>query len=211
MIRVKVCGMVDPLNLKEVAESEPDFLGLIYYHGSPRYISKETEPDLLENFPQGIKRAGVFLNENISEVLKISKRATLDLIQLHGNESPEYCSRLTASGYSVIKVFNIENGFNFETLTRYLRVCDFFLFDTKSNKQGGSGRKFNWHKLEEYSLDKPFFLSGGIGPEDAGLVKSIRNKGLYGVDINSRFETVTGIKDADLVRTFIEEIKFDRK
>src|SRR5664279_1167449 len=209
MIRVKVCGMVNSLNLKNVAAGDPDFLGLIYYHGSPRYVGEETEPELLESFPQGIKRVGVFLNANISEVLSISKRATLDLIQLHGNESPAYCSRLNSTGLSVIKGFNIENEFNFETLTGYLPVCDFFLFDTKSKKPGGSGIKFNWEKLDEYSLDKPFFLSGGIGPEDAGLVKSIRNNGLYAVDINSRFETVTGIKNAELVKEFIKEIKIE--
>ena len=209
MIRVKVCGMVNPLNLKDVAAGEPDFLGLIYSHGSPRYVGEETEPDLLESFPQGIKRVGVFLNENISEVLKISKRTALDLIQLHGNESPAYCCQLRSSGFSVIKGFNIENEFNFETLTGYLPVCDFFLFDTKSKKPGGSGIKFDWDKLDEYSLDKPFFLSGGIGPEDAGLVKSIRNKGLYAVDINSRFEIATGIKNAELVKEFIKEIKIE--
>ena len=130
---------------------------------------------------------------------------------MHGNESPAYCSSFRSLGLSVIKVFNIENEFNFESLTGYLPVCDFFLFDTKSTKPGGSGRKFNWEKLDEYSFDKPFFLSGGIGPEDAGLIKSISNRGLYGVDINSRFETVTGIKDAERVRKFIEGIKIDKQ
>jgi phosphoribosylanthranilate isomerase len=211
MIRVKVCGMVDPLNLKEVAAGEPDFIGFIFYPGSPRYVGEGTDPGLLKNFPQGIKRVGVFFNENISEIIKISQRAGLDLIQLHGNESPAYCSRLRSSGLSVIKVFNIENDFNFESMIGYMPVCDFFLFDTKSNKPGGSGGKFNWEKLDEYSLDKPFFLSGGIGPEDAGLIKSICNKDLYAVDINSRFETVTGIKDAELVRKFIKEIKTNRQ
>jgi phosphoribosylanthranilate isomerase len=209
MIRVKVCGMVDPSNLKEIAASEPDFIGIIFYPGSPRYVDEEAECGLFRNFPQGIKKVGVFLDENISDIVKISQRAGLDLIQLHGSESPAYCSRLRSSGLSVIKVFNIENEFNFESLTRYLPVCDFFLFDTKSTKPGGSGRKFKWEKLEEYSLDKPFFLSGGIGPEDAGLIKSICNQGLFGVDINSRFETITGIKDAELVRKFIEEINID--
>lgn len=209
MIRVKICGMVNPLNLQEVAAAGPDFIGLIYYPASPRYVCEETENDLLENFPQGIKKVGVFFNENITEVLKVSKRAALDLIQLHGNESPAYCYRLSASGSSVIKAFNIDNGFNFETLTGYLPVCDFFLFDTKTDKPGGSGKKFHWEELEEYTLEKPFFLSGGIGREDAELVKSIRNGCLYAVDINSRFESVAGIKDAELVRKFIEEIKID--
>lgn len=209
MIKIKICGMVNPLNLKEVAAAGPDFIGLIYFPGSPRYVGTETEHDLLENFPQGIKRVGVFFNENIMKVLKVSKRATLDLIQLHGNESPAYCNWLRMSGWSVIKAFNIENEFNFETLTGYLPACDFFLFDTKSGKPGGSGIKFNWHKLDEYKLDKPFILSGGIGPEDAELVKSIRNRALYAVDINSRFESVAGIKDVELVRKFIEGIKID--
>jgi len=211
MIRVKVCGMVNPLNLKEIAAIEPDLMGFIFYRGSPRYVDEEAECGLLKNFPQGIKRVGVFLDENITEIVKISQRAGLDLIQLHGNESPSYCSRLRSSGLSVIKVFNVENEFNFESLTGYLQVCDFFLFDTKSTKPGGSGRKFNWEKLEEYSLDKPFFLSGGICPEDAGLIKSISNQGLYGVDINSKFESNGGMKDAFLVRKFIEEIKIDRQ
>ena len=211
MIRVKVCGMVNPLNLKEVAAVEPAFIGFIFYHGSSRYVGEEADPGLVKNFPQGIKMVGIFLNENISEIVKISQRAGLHLIQLHGNESPPYCSRLKSSGLSVIKVFNIGNEFNFESLIRYLPVCDYFLFDTKSEKPGGSGRKFNWEKLNEYSLDKPFFLSGGIGPEDTGLIKSIRNHSLYAVDINSRFETVPGIKDAELVRKFIEEIKIDRQ
>jgi phosphoribosylanthranilate isomerase len=211
MIRVKVCGMVDPLNLKEVSAGEPDFIGFIFYSGSPRYVDEEAECGLFKNFPKGIKRVGVFLDENISEIVKISHRASLDLIQLHGNESPAYCSRLRSSGLSVIKVFNIENEFNFESLTGYLPVCDFFLFDTKGTKPGGSGRKFNWEKLDEYSFDKPFFLSGGIGPEDAGLIKSISNQSLYGVDINSRFETITGMKDVELVRKFIEEIKIERQ
>jgi phosphoribosylanthranilate isomerase len=211
MIRVKVCGMINPLNLKEIATGAPDFIGIIFYPASPRYVGEEAEPGLVKNFPQGIKRVGVFLDENISEIVKISQRAGLDLIQLHGNESPAYCSRLRSSGLSVIKAFNIENKFNFESLIGYLPVCDFFLFDTKSNKPGGSGRKFNWEKLDEYSFDKPFFLSGGVGPEDTGLIKSIRNQRLYAVDINSRFETVPGIKDAELVRKFIEEIKIDRQ
>jgi phosphoribosylanthranilate isomerase len=89
-------------------------------------------------------------------------------------------------------------------------VCDYFLFDTKTEKPGGSGRKFNWKKLEEYSLDKPFFLSGGIGPEDAGTIKLIQNRGFFAIDVNSRFETVPGIKDFTLLKTFINAIKTDQ-
>jgi phosphoribosylanthranilate isomerase len=202
--------MVDPINVVAVAEAEPDFIGFIFYKHSPRYIGEEVELLLSVNLPQGTKKAGVFVDENIDRIVGISKLTGLDLIQLHGNESPAYCSELRSSGLSVIKAINIGNEFNFETLIRYLTVCDYFLFDTKSNNPGGSGRKFDWEKLDEYSLDKPFFLSGGIGPEDADTIKSITTQGFFAVDINSRFETAAGFKDTELVKTFIKEIKNER-
>ena len=157
-----------------------------------------------------IKKTGVFVDERIDRIVKISKLTGLDLIQLHGNESPLYCSELKSHGLSVIKAFNIGNEFSFETLIRYLTVCDYFLFDTKSDKPGGNGRKFDWKKLDKYSLDKPFFLSGGIGPLDTHLIKSITTRGLFAVDINSRFETAAGFKDAELVKTFIKAIKNEK-
>jgi len=132
------------------------------------------------------------------------------MIQLHGVESPFSCLQLKSSGMIVVKAFSIGEKFNFENLFKYMPGCDYFLFDTKSETPGGSGKKFNWNILEGYSLDKPFFLSGGIGPEDAGLIKTLSNRGLFAVDINSRFETVPGIKDPVVVKTFIEEIKNDK-
>lgn len=211
MIQVKVCGMNDPLNVKAIAEAKPDFMGFIFFSGSPRYVGAAPDMALFHNVPSGIKRIGVFLNEVNYKILEISLNTGLDMIQLHGEESPESCSQLQSSGLSIIKSFNIDNNFCFEIMKRYLPCCDYFLFDTKSEKQGGSGIKFNWEKLEEYSMDKPFFLSGGIGPEDAGLIKSIENRGLFAVDINSCFETSPGIKDIALVKTFIEEIKNEQQ
>ncbi|MGD0756669.1 MAG: phosphoribosylanthranilate isomerase [Bacteroidales bacterium] len=211
MIRIKVCGMCDSLNVKEIADAKPDFMGFIFYPGSPRYVHEEPEMAIFHNVPPGIKRIGVFLNENNHKILDISIRKGLDMIQLHGNESPVSCLQLKSTGLTIIKAFNIADDFSFESLMQYVPVCDYFLFDTKSENPGGNGMKFNWEKLKEYSLDKPFFLSGGIGPEDAGVIKSIGNRGFFAVDINSRFEAAPGIKNVSMVKRFIEEIKNEQQ
>ena len=210
MIRVKVCGLVNPVNIRAVAEAEPDFIGFIFYRHSPRYVGDGAETQQLKNLPARIRKAGVFVDESIDRIVKVSKLTGLDLIQLHGNESPAYCSELKSYGLAIIKAFNIGNELNFGSLIRYLTVCDYFLFDTKSDKPGGSGRKFDWKKLDEYSLDKPFFLSGGIGPDDAEIIKSITTKGFFAVDINSRFETAAGFKETESIKTFIREIKNEK-
>jgi phosphoribosylanthranilate isomerase len=210
MIRVKVCGMRDRENVKEIAEAKPDFMGFIFYRGSLRYVGDETEKSLFTNVPNGIIRTGVFLNEENKTIANISNRTGLETIQLHGNESPAACTELKSLGLTVVKTFHIAEDFNFENLKKYSSACDYFLFDTKTPLHGGSGKKFDWRRLEQYSMDKPFFLSGGIGPEDADAVKSIVNRGLYAVDINSRFEITPGIKDADKVRKFIKDINMSQ-
>ena len=209
MNRVKICGMTNPLNVMEISAAKPDFMGFIFYSESPRYVGKKPDMELFQCIPPGIKRIGVFLNEDNSRILDISIRAGLEMVQLHGNESPSTCSQLRSLGLIVIKALRIDTDFSFEGLLKYVPACDYFLFDTKSEKPGGSGRKFDWGKLEEYSAEKPFFLSGGIGPEDTELLKSIRNRGFFAVDINSRFETSPGIKDVRLVKTFIKTVKND--
>jgi phosphoribosylanthranilate isomerase len=210
MIRVKVCGMRDPGNVKEIADAKPDFVGFIFYRRSLRYVGDETEKSLFTNVPNGIIRTGVFLNEENKTIANISNRTGLEAIQLHGNESPAACLELKSLGLTVVKTFQIGEDFNFENLEKYRSGCDYFLFDTKSPLHGGSGKKFDWGRLGEYSVEKPFFLSGGIGPEDVDAVKSVVNHGLYAVDINSRFEITPGIKDADKVRKFINDIKISQ-
>jgi phosphoribosylanthranilate isomerase len=210
MIRVKVCGMNDPDNVKEIAELKPDIMGFIFFGGSPRYVGDEPEMLLFNSVPPDIKKTGVFYNEDNHKILELSIRTGLDMIQLHGDESSVACLQLKSSGLSVIKAFNIDGDFDFESLGQYIPACDYFLFDTKSEKPGGNGKKFAWEKLNEYYLDKPFFLSGGISPDDAAEIKSICNRGLYAVDLNSRFETSPGIKDAVSVKAFINELKNDQ-
>lgn len=208
MIKVKVCGMSDPLNVREIAEARPDFMGFIFYPGSPRFTGAFPDMALFTNVPPGILKTGVFLNEKIDSILDKAKIADLEIIQLHGDESHSFCSELKASGLKVIKVFKVNHDFNFDMITPFISSSDYFLFDTNSEQHGGSGKKFDWIKLNGYSVDKPFLLSGGIGPDDVEKIKSLKNIGLYAVDINSRFETSPGIKDADSVKKFIEEIKY---
>jgi len=210
MIKVKVCGLTDPSNVKEIMEAKPDFMGFIFYPGSPRYVGEYPEITLFDQVPSRIKKTGVFLNEDNQKIVVLANRFGLDIVQLHGNESPVACFELKSSGLSVIKSFNIDMEFGFDLLDRYAPCCDYFLFDSKSEAAGGSGRKFNWEKLEEYAKGKPFFLSGGIGPEDTELLNSVNNKYLFAVDINSLFETAPGIKDSCRVKTFINAIKKDQ-
>ena len=207
MIKIKICGLNDPVNVIGISGLYPDYMGFIFYKDSPRFVGKEPDINLFLNVPSGIKKVGVFVNESHHKILEISVGTGSDVIQLHGNESPDYCDRLKSSGQTVIKVFNINNEFSFESMIPYLAKCDYFMFDTKSENHGGSGKKFDWKKLEGYHFDKPFFLSGGIGPEDSELVKSTSNKGLFAIDINSRFEISSGVKDIRLIKTFINSIK----
>jgi phosphoribosylanthranilate isomerase len=206
MINIKVCGMCDPANVKEIAEVKPDFMGFIFFQHSPRYVGEKPDISLFRNIPPEIKKVGVFVNEDINRIVDIANYSQADIVQLHGSESVDYCMRIRSTGLKIIKVFNIGLSLDKEALKPYLQVCDYFLFDTKADMPGGSGMKFNWSILDGYTLDKPYFLSGGIGPDDAGIIKAAENSGLIAVDINSRFEISTGIKDAALIKTFINEL-----
>jgi phosphoribosylanthranilate isomerase len=207
MIQIKVCGMRDPLNIKDIAGEMPDYLGFIFFPGSKRYVGDHPDPEIFSSLSGNIKKTGVFVDENKEKIFEISSMANLNAIQLHGNETPGFCNELKESGLEVIKTFHIGPGFNFDTLKPYEKVCDFFLFDTKSELAGGSGKKFDWELLESYNIDKPFFLSGGIGPWDVGRIKSLKITNLFAVDINSGFEASPGIKDPRKVKEFIKEFK----
>lgn len=199
--------MTNSMNVKEISDTGADFIGFIFYQDSPRYIGEEPCSGLFRNVPNGISKTGVFVNEDPAKILTMANNYDLDMIQLHGDESPEYCSHIRSSGLGIIKAFSITEDFNFKGIRPYIAVCDYFLFDTKTPKYGGSGRKFRWELLKAYNLDKPFFLSGGVGPEDIDDIKTVKYDGFFAVDINSRFETAPGTKDVALVKTFIERIK----
>lgn len=207
LIHVKVCGLTDPLNVKAISESGADFIGFIFYRDSKRYVGENPDKTLFSNVSEGIRRTGVFVDEQPSKVLKTAEFAGLDVIQLHGNESVNYCRSLKANGLLIIKVFCVGEAFDPLITDLYSEVCDYFLFDTKHERHGGSGNKFDWGILGNYHFKKPFFLSGGIGPEDTNIKTAVLNSQLFAVDINSRFEISPGIKDAVRVKNFINEIK----
>ncbi|WP_051584748.1 phosphoribosylanthranilate isomerase [Pedobacter jeongneungensis] len=207
MLKLKVCGMRLAANIAAVAELQPDYLGFIFYEKSPRLIS-EVSAELIKYIPSEIKTVGVFVNEDLEKVRDKVNLLKLKAVQLHGSESPEYCAALKSSfnTVEVIKAFGIDEDFDFSTLEPYLNVADYFLFDTKTKAHGGSGKTFNWFVLDRYTYPKPYFLSGGIDLEHTTAIKSINDERLYALDINSRFETEPGLKDAAKIKEFIKEI-----
>ncbi len=199
--------MRDPENILGVVAALPDFLGFIFYPKSKRFAGFEPSSEILEAIPDSIKKAGVFVDEIRERVLEIAASWKLNVVQLHGNETPEYCELIKNSGMVVFKAFSVDEQFDFAGLTAYSKVCDYFLFDTKGQLPGGTGQKFNWKLLENYTGVVPFFLSGGIGPDDLQTIRNFEHLRWYGIDINSGFEIIPGLKDVDKVREFISGIR----
>jgi phosphoribosylanthranilate isomerase len=206
-LKIKVCGMRDSENISGVAATLPDYLGFIFYPKSKRFVGIEPSSEVLAIVPDTIKKVGVFVDETPEKVLETVQNWNLDVVQLHGNESPEYCQKIGESEITVFKAFSVDDQFDFEKLTQYSGVCDYFLFDTKGQLPGGTGQKFNWQLLENYKGDVPFFLSGGIGPDDLEAVLNFSHPQLFGIDINSGFEISPALKDVEKVKTFISGIR----
>ena len=202
-MKIKVCGMTDVENLKEILEVKPDFVGFIFYNKSSRNIESS---EALEMNTKGVKKVGVFVNEEIEELVKIMVKYKLDYAQLHGDESPEYCNKLKNYSTSIIKAVSVDAHFDFNHLKPFLPYVKYFLFDTKGEKRGGNGVKFNWDVLSDYHLDKPFFLSGGITEKDADEINKLKHPQLFAVDINSGFEISPGVKNPERVKHFVQKL-----
>ena len=204
---IKVCGMREAENIREVEALGIDWMGLIFWPKSSRYVSEM--PDYL---PQDVKRVGVFVNEDLDTVKKKADDYALDLIQLHGSESPDYVRALkTPSSInpltsSIIKAFNIATAHDLEQTKEYEGIVDYFLFDTKGPSVGGNGVQFNWDVLKDYHGKTPFLLSGGIGPEDVQRIQAFHHPQCIGIDLNSRFELSPGLKDITVLRKFLNEL-----
>jgi len=196
--------MKDTDNIKALLDLEPDYIGFIFYTKSKRYMNNPNITDL--DFKNS-KKTGVFVNEKVSEILLIAQKYQLDVIQLHGSETPQICKEIRNNGYKVIKVFSVDNNFDFTTCKPYYDVSDWFLFDTKGELHGGNGIAFNWEKLNEYNIDKNFFLSGGISKEHIQKIKALDNPNLISIDINSQFENKNGLKNIQQLKTFFYEIR----
>ncbi|WP_449435367.1 phosphoribosylanthranilate isomerase [Pedobacter steynii] len=200
--RLKVCGMKVPSNIEMVADLQPDYIGFIFYKGSKRYVA-DLSAQFVKDLPSNIKRTGVFVNEELRTVVERVLEYGLHAVQLHGDELASYARELKALlDIEVIKAFGIDDQFDFDQLDAYSDSVDYFLFDTKTPDHGGSGRVFNWDLLKKYSLDKPYFLSGGIDLESIDEINRIKDERFYAVDVNSKFELEPGLKDIDKLIDF---------
>lgn len=201
-MQLKVCGITNTETIRALIPLKIARLGFIFYHRSPRYVYGKIIEQGLSEIPKHIKKTGVFVNAEIAEIEQILETCHLDTIQLHGDELPEFCTYFKAKT-EVIKTISIKDKSSFKTAILYRDACDLFLFDTQSDKYGGTGKTFGWQWLESYTLNKPFYLSGGISMENYKEIKNIRHDQLIGIDINSRFETRPGIKDIEKIKQLI--------
>jgi phosphoribosylanthranilate isomerase len=204
-MKIKVCGLKFPENIKAVAALSPDYMGFIFYGASPRYADV-LSVEMLNQIPSYIKKTAVLVNETIENVSELIERYHFDAIQLHGDESPEFCSHFKGK-VTVLKAFGINKEFDFTRLDDYKNNVDFFLFDAKTPIHGGSGKTFDWNILDKYKLDIPFFLSGGLSLENLDEIKNISHPQFYGIDLNSRFETEPGVKDIEKLKKAFDSIK----
>jgi len=206
-MKVKVCGMKYPENILQVAESSPDYMGFIFYEGSPRCAKEALDIDVLIRMGRDIDKVGVFVNERTIEIKRICDTYALSYVQLHGDESVEFCSVLHENGIRIMKAFQVNDKFDFESILAYTPYVDLFLFDTVAAERGGSGRKFDWSILTRYKGEIPFLLSGGISSGDLDAILNLRHPQLNGIDINSRFEISPGVKNVELVFEFIKNLR----
>lgn len=204
MIKIKVCGVTKIENINQWIDANPDWIGINFYKKSKRFVS----PMHAKVFATlNVKKIAVFVNANLFQIQKCCRLINTDIVQLHGTESANFCASLRRMGLTVIKSIGISDQKDFDITSEYKQQVDYFLFDTKTKGFGGSGDKFNWSLLKRYRLNTPFFLSGGLDPDDVDRIKKLNHHQFVGVDINSRFEIIPGIKNATLVKTFIQSLR----
>ena len=199
---VKVCGMRDAENIRQLEALGIDWMGMIFWPKSKRYVS--TPPAYL---PQHVRKVGVFVDASLDAICQHVEDYQLDIIQLHGQESPETLKALKP--LTLIKALNIATPEDLQKTEPYEGLADYFLFDTKGESVGGNGEKFDWSVLDNYQGKTPFLLSGGIGSEDAEVVKTFHHPKCIGIDLNSRFETEPGLKDITKLKQFLEAIRYE--
>ncbi|SIO18244.1 phosphoribosylanthranilate isomerase [Algoriphagus halophilus] len=206
-MKVKVCGMRDSDNVQQLLqEIKPDWMGLIFYPKSSRYVSAELSEELKNT---EVSKVGVFVNESIETILSTIEEFNLSVIQLHGSESPAYVSELNAkTDKRIWKVVSVAEEIDWEYLREYVDLVEYFLFDTATPAHGGSGKKFNWTVLESYPFEKGFILSGGLDEDSAKEILDLAKKlpQLKGVDLNSKYEDAPGVKNIGKLRNFKKKL-----
>jgi phosphoribosylanthranilate isomerase len=210
-MRVKVCGMTELEQIRQLDAMGVDFAGFIFYPKSPRYVVRHLAGEQLKKAKLRLGKVGVFVNAGYDEVMKQVDSYGLDMVQLHGDETPRFCEQL-ANYITVIKVFRLGEDDPIDWIIRpYQDYCDMFLFDTEGAGWGGTGKKFNWNVLKAAHIDKLFFLSGGIEPADVEKLKDFAKepvaRKLFSIDINSKFELSPGVKDLRKIRAMMDGLK----
>jgi len=204
-MKIKVCGLRNVQNINALYDAGIRMMGFIFYDKSKRYIDLEKRKELFEAIPSDVKKVGVFVNEEEEFVLKTIKDFNLDYVQLHGEEDPAYCDSIKPHT-KVIKAFSIDEEFDFTSLDIF-QNCDYLLFDAKGKERGGNGIKYDWQLLENYNMETPFLLSGGIGPDDVDKILAFEHSKFVGIDINSGFEIEPGLKNIEKIRTFTSYLR----
>lgn len=208
-MKIKVCGVNDLQQLKELNELEIDYTGMIFYPASPRSVLDNLKGEEVRNLHLSAKKTGVFVNDPVEEILRQVTEYGLDMVQLHGDETPVFCNHIS-DHVTLIKAFRVgETQTEIDRMVREFEdVCDYYLFDKGSmGIYGGTGQKFDWKLLKDAEINKPFFLSGGIEFEDLEALGNFHHPYFYGIDINSRFELSPGIKDMRKIKQFVQGIK----
>ena len=206
-MKIKICGLFDSENIREIAQLQPDFMGFIFYPESKRFVGNNFDYHNLKQLPETIRKVAVFVNATIAEIDKIQTRFQFDYLQLHGDEPVAFCRELHQKKYKIIKAFAIDKSFNFNVLPSYEPYCDYFLFDTKTDGYGGSGKIFDWQLLKKYTLKTPLFISGGLGIDNYKALVELDLPQLAVLDFNSKLENEKHIKDIINAGQLITQIK----
>lgn len=209
-MRVKVCGITQEEQLKELPRAGVSFAGFIFYPKSPRYVLRHMTTSQIKK-ENAINKVGVFVNASVDEVLQMVDECRLHMVQLHGDETPKFCEKI-ADYISVVKAFRFSETDNIGyRIQEYMQYCDMFMFDTEGVGYGGTGKKLNLEKLNGVTVGKPYFLSGMIEPEDAPALNEFAQlpeaKALFAIDLASKFESSIGIKNIELIKNFTQQLK----
>lgn len=222
-MKVKVCGMRDGENIRAVSELGVDYIGMIFWEPSPRNVTMiptyagiipdraDSTPLLTTHHPP--RKVGVFVDEMPQNIITRVVNYQLDVVQLHGHETPTLISNLRHTldpdlrpGIQFWKAVSISDSHDLAVCNTYEGCVDAFVFDTRCASVGGSGQHFDWNILDAYDGSTPFLLSGGIGPDDAERILAFHHPMCMGIDLNSRFETAPAVKDVEALRHFIYQL-----